>query len=391
MSISGMVASGWRQDGFMNPEGEGWVLPVTVAVPAEPLDAVREADAFDSVTRYSRLAVRGPLFGVAAHSGGARDRWRVVREVASAEPQDARDGLNSLLWFKAKDEAKDRAERRALLAAVKRLETEPVDELTVLGVRYRVVRADEYAAMGDGGAIEEPWATDPEPHIRDWAPNARSAPIDDALELDPEAPLTPVMASERLALRTLAYAGQRYPDAVLRDSAQAVQTHPDVLVLPALFRLVQRSGADSWSVSSRLFATPHDVRRILDFSLVWWGPRERGFISHDIARDVREIVDARTLVADGTHPELAELKELAEAADRLRAAHLNQVEVGGQVHRVVRARRLVRWGPDGPEGLRPSDVSEQGPTVIHPRLDEDGVIHHEEAGSDDSSAGGPAC
>ncbi|MEU9298077.1 DUF5954 family protein [Streptomyces sp. NPDC048266] len=55
--------------------------------------------------------------------------------------------MSSLLWFWAKDEAKSPQERRALPAAVACLETEDVDELTVLDTGYRVLRAEEYAAQ----------------------------------------------------------------------------------------------------------------------------------------------------------------------------------------------------------------------------------------------------
>ncbi|MFE9137633.1 DUF5954 family protein [Streptomyces sp. NPDC007355] len=61
--------------------------------------------------------------------------------------QQARDALSSLLWFWAKNEAKSPQERRALPAAVACLETEDIDELTVLDTRYRVLRAEEYAAQ----------------------------------------------------------------------------------------------------------------------------------------------------------------------------------------------------------------------------------------------------
>ncbi|MCD2469530.1 DUF5954 family protein [Streptomyces sp. MBT42] len=125
----------------MSEEDAGPVeWPVVVRVPVEPVEAAMEADAADAAASHSALAVRGPLFGVTMqdrdHEG--ERRWRVIVEVTHGCPQHARDALNSLFWFRAKDEAKSRQERRALLAAVARLETEHVDELTVLGTRYRV-------------------------------------------------------------------------------------------------------------------------------------------------------------------------------------------------------------------------------------------------------------
>ncbi|WP_435972170.1 DUF5954 family protein [Streptomyces sp. Qhu_M48] len=356
----------------------GW--PVVVRVPVEPVEAAMEADALDAAVRNSTLAVRGPLFGVATPSEAGGRRWRVVVEVTHGCPQDARDALNSLLWFRAKDEATSREERRALLAAVARLESECVDELTVLGTRYRVVRAEEYAGTDEHGDIETPRPTDPEPLTPDWSPGAAVAGprVDDGLVLDPEEPVTPLQAAERLSLRSLAYTGTRFPTPVLEDSARAVETHPDVLLMPAAFLIVERSGDGPWTPGSGLQPTAHDARRTLDFALTWMEPRTRGLIPYEADR----AVDARTpATADG--PAVAELAEFAKAADRLRAGRCDEVEAHGTVYRIARSRRLLRWGPDGPEGPRPSDVSAHAPAALHPRLDEDGVVHFDEPEQDD--------
>ncbi|MFJ4913995.1 DUF5954 family protein [Streptomyces sp. NPDC088726] len=359
----------------MNEKGAG---PVVVRVPVEPVEAAMEADALDAAL-HSTLAVRGPLFGVAAQGAGDGRRWRVAVEVTHGCPQQARDSLNSLLWFRAKDEAEDRAERRALLAAVARLESERVDEFTVLGTRYRVVRAEEYAGMDANGDIETPRPTDPEPLTPDWGPGTRGPRIDADLVLDPDAPLSPVQASERLTLRSLVYTGTRFPDSVLGDSVRAVESHPDVLLMPAAFQVVERSGTRSWRPASALHTSAHDARVTLYFSLMWFRPRLRGLISQEAAGDV----DARTAVPEDAAA-AAELTAFAGAAERLRAGRLNQVEVPGTALRIVRTRRLLRWGPDGPEGPRPSDTNTQDPEVIHPRLDEDGIVHYEESAQEEA-------
>ncbi|MFF9473908.1 DUF5954 family protein [Streptomyces roseolus] len=356
--------------------------PVVVRVPVEPVEAAMEADARDAAARHSGLAVRGPLFGVAAQERDGGRRWRVVVEVTHGCPQQARDALNSLLWFQAKDEAQNREERRALLAAVARLETEPVDELTVLGTRYRVVRAEEYAAVDEHGAIETPRPTDPEPLTPDWNPGSRSPRVDDGLVLDPDAPLSPLQAAERVALRPLAYSGARFPDAVLADSERAVESHPDVLLMPAGFLIVERSGDGPWLPGSSLHTTAHGARRTLDFALTWMEPRTRGLISYDADRTV----DARRPPVGTTGKAAAELKEYAEAADRLRTGRCDQVEARGTVYRIGRSRRLLRWGPDGPEGPRPSDVASQAPAVLHPPLDEDGTVHFDQPADDEPTS-----
>ncbi|NBE52518.1 DUF5954 family protein [Streptomyces boluensis] len=376
-----------RQEGVGRPG----LRPVTVRVPVEPVEAAVEADARDAAVRSNRLAVRGPLFGVAAQDTDDGSRWRVVVEVTHGYSQPARDALNSLLWFRAKDEAKDRAERRALLEAVTRLETERVDELAVLGTRYRVVRAEEYMTMGEHGDIEMPRATDPEPLMPDWSHEYRDARVDDGLVLDPDAPLSPVTAAERLSLRTLAYTGARFPAEVLRESAQAVESHPDILLMPVAFRIVERFGDESWSPGSRLVVTAHDARRVLDFDLVWLLPREHGLIPEDAEHIGPIRVDARTLIEEGTDPAVTELTVFADAADRLRTERLNEVVVHARTSRICRARRLLRWGPDGPEGPRPSDgIGDHEPEVIHPRLDENGTIHYEDDPAEDDAAVGPS-
>ncbi|MCZ0983362.1 DUF5954 family protein [Streptomyces diastatochromogenes] len=356
--------------------------PVVVRVPVEPVEAAMEADALDAAARHSSLAVRGPLFGVAVQSVDDGPRWRVVIEVTYGCPQQARDGLNSLLWFRAKDDAKSPEERRALLEAVARLEKEYVDELTVLDTRYRVVRAEEYAALDAHGDIETPRPTDPEPLTLDWSPGsgARSPRVDDNLVLDPDAPLSPLQAAERVALRPLAYSGTRFPAPVLADSARAVETHPDVLLMPAGFLIVERTADSAWSPGSGLQATAHAARRTLDFALTWMEPRIRGLIPYDADRTV----DARRPPAETTEAEAAELQELAKAADQLRAGRCNQVEAHGTTYRIARSRRLLRWGPDGPEGPRPSDVNTHPPSTLHPRLDEAGTVHFDEPTPDES-------
>ncbi|MFI6684249.1 DUF5954 family protein [Streptomyces sp. NPDC050485] len=359
--------------GDVNPGG---MRRIVVRYPEDPVEAVMEADALDAAQAIESLLVRGPLFGVAAQdAAGEALGWRVVVAVAAGCPQEARDSLYSLLWFRAKDDAQDRAERRALLAAVARLESERVDELTLLGTRYRIVRGEEYTGMGRGG-IDQPRPSDPEPAVANWDRGARGPGIDGGLVLDPDAPVTPAQAAECLALRSLAYTGSRFPENVRDDSERALETHPDVMLLPAAFRVVERNDP-GWKIGSSLHASAHEARKTLDFALTWLEPRERGLIPWDVHGPE---VDARTVAAEGTDPAAGELAEYVEAADRLRAERANQVEVQGTVHQICRARRLLRWGPDGPEGPRPSDTNSHPPERIRPRLDEDGVVHYDHEG-----------
>lgn len=72
-----------------------------------------------------------------------------------------------------------------------------------------------------------------------------------------------------------------------------------------------------------------------------------------------------------------------QAVDRLRAESANQVEVQGTTYQICRARRLLRWGPAGPEGPRPSDTSRYPPGSIHPWLDVDDNIHYDHEDEDE--------
>ncbi|MFD9358989.1 DUF5954 family protein [Streptomyces sp. NPDC060031] len=350
--------------------GPGGSRAIVVRVPVEPVEAAVEADAVDAVARAGDVVVRGPLFGVAAQGAGDGPRWRVVLAVTDGCPQVARDGLNSHLWFRAKDEARDRAERHALLAAVARLESERVDELVVAGTRYRIVRAEEYAGAGPDG-MEAPRPTDPEPLVPNWDRAVKDPEIDDGLALDPDAPVTPTQALERLALRGLCYSGNRFPEDVRADARRALVTHPDVTLLPPTFTVVEKS-ASSWKPVTGPHVTAHAARKSLDFALTWMWPRMDGRIPDDADPHT----DARTWAtgAGAADRRAAELIAYAEASDALRAGRVNRLDFRGTVYQIVRTRRLLRWGPDGPEGPRPSDTNTQEPVRMHPALDEDGRV-----------------
>ncbi|MER5726741.1 DUF5954 family protein [Streptomyces sp. NPDC002138] len=364
--------------------GRGGVRPIVVRVPVEPVDAVVEADAIDAAARASAVVVRGPLFGVVEQSPADGPRWRVVVAVVNGCPQLARDSLNSLLWFRAKDEAGDRAQRRDLLAAVARLEEERVDDLVVGELRYRVVRAEEYAAAGPEG-IEAPRPSDPEPPVPDWSRGVKGPGVDDGLLLDPDAPVTPAQAAEQLALRDLCYTGERFPGDVRADSRRALDTHRDVLLLPPTFTVVEQTRARGWKGVSGPHATAHDARVSLDFALTWAWPRMHGLIpiGADPGADARTVGAAGSGGSGASEEGAGELAAYAEAADALRAGRVNRLEFQGVVYQIARTRRLLRWGPDGPEGPRPSDSNSQDPSRIHPVLDEDGRIVPREESEDD--------
>ncbi|WP_449485496.1 DUF5954 family protein [Streptomyces avidinii] len=320
-----------------------------------PVAAAQEADAADAATRYDHYIVRGPLFGIACQEPGDGHRWRVVSPVTGGFPQDARDSLNSFLWFRAKDDTDDRRVRRELLAAVALLETEPVNEVAAAGTRYRVVRCDEIV-YGNTEGPEPPRPTDPEPADRSWDPNAKDPELDAGFVIDHIAATSVMEATERLALMGLHYRSPRYPAHVRADSRRALRTHAGIVLLPTAFRVLERTGA-GWEPATSMLVSPHAARRALVHLLTWpWAA------AYELPED----------------PERAGYARVAEAFQEAGDADSVRLDDGRELL-VVRMRRVVRIGPDGPETARPSDEEEDGfgPSRMHPPMADDGTVARE--------------
>ncbi|NJQ04794.1 DUF5954 family protein [Streptomyces lonarensis] len=317
-----------------------------------PVAAAMEADAALAARRYRHYTVRGPLFGVAAQCPDNPDRWEVVCPVTDASGQQARDRLQSALFFRAKDDIDDPAQRRRLVAGVAVLEKEPVDELVVDGRRYRVVRADEFLYLDDDGP-ETARPTDPQPARPEWDPRIREPEPDEGHVIDHTAASGLMAGAERLALRDLAYRASSYPEQVRRDSERALETHPGVVLLPASFRVVERCPG-GWEMTAGPFATAHHARTFLYAALKLTFP----------------------MLLDLDEEEKAEYARIAE--EWRSRGEGNRLQVGEKEYSIARIGRLVRIGPDGPEGPRPSDIDPHGPMRMHPRMDDDGTLHDDD-------------
>ncbi|MFE2293475.1 DUF5954 family protein [Streptomyces sp. NPDC059452] len=331
-------------------------LTINVTHRDDPIFGVTEADAFASIRKYPEIVLRGPLFGLAEQRRGDRPRWRLMGEMDTGFPQMARDELNSHLWFKAKDDTDDPRVRKSLLAAVARLETESVDDLSAAGVRYRVVRADEFARIG-GGRLEPPRPSDPDSD--DWDMRAPEPPRTKGFVVDHAAAVGLTEGLDRLNLLPLSYTSSRFPEDVRADSQRALTTHPGVVLLPATFRVVERKD-NSWSMVTGQFSTPQGARRSLVYYFKEVLPKLEKVSEKDIAIYAR--------AAD-------------KFAGRLRP---NELVVRGRRFDVVRVERVMRIGPDGPEKPRPSDVDDYGPSQIHPLMDENGKITYETSADTDT-------
>ncbi|WBB60813.1 DUF5954 family protein [Streptomyces sp. WMMC500] len=334
-----------------NADREPQRVTIRLPDPDDPVARVTETDAAQYAIRYPYMLVRGPLFGVAEQRPGEAPRWRLCSDMDSGMPQDARDSLNSQLWFTARDKAGDREHRRRLLAAVAVLEREPVDEVRVGEVRHRIVRADEFTRT-DGRRPEPPRPTDPDSDGWDRADAAPSRTR--GFVIDAGAATGPAEGLLRMALRDFAYTSPRLPRQVRGDSEAAVVSHPDVVMLPPAFRVLEQQ-EDAWEMLGCQHSTPQQARQQLaDFLTNRHGfPPPMGPPEQDAAACRRAADDFR------------------------RRRRGDELEVCGRRFVIVRVERTMRIGADGPETPRSSDVDEYGPSKIHPTMDADGTITYD--------------
>lgn len=342
-------------------EGEDGVSAyrtIRVTTPDSPVAELADVEAWKARKKYpSMLFAGGPVFGVAREreSGG----WELHPHCAGLAPQDARDGLGAhfrQLAQAAAEEGDDEA-RTVYLAAGERLDWEPLDELTVRGERYRVVRAERFVRMGPDGP-EPPRATDPDPGRSDAARTgydpAGGLVVD---PLDPSAPARTGRVSEgvlRAELLTALRKNGRVPSDVRHDSRKAARTHPGGVLLPATFMTAEREGGRWQPDPAGTAATPQAARDGLAMHLRVMVPWQT-----DLDADEREVY--------------------LRAADRIDTEHCDELHVAGRHFRVVRVERLLRIGPDGPEGPRPSDPDPIPPVMVHEQqIGEQGVPVDEE-------------
>lgn len=328
------------------------------ALPDAPAAALADVEAWQARQAYPDvLTGGGPVFGVAEEleTGG----WRVLSLFADPAPQGSRDAMAMTFRQRARDasEAGDAAARREWLRMAERLDWEALDELTVLGSRYRVVRADQFIRMGPTGP-EPPRPSDPDPaavgHSHELPSRTKGFVID---------PFTATGMSEgilRMELLSLVRMPGTVPEAVREDSLRAARTHPGGVLLPAEFTAAEYADG-GWSPTQRSNPSPQGARDTLTTWLRVTAP-------------VVERLD------DGQRAAYGRL------ADRIDAERCDEIEVDGCPTRIVRVERLVRIGPDGPEGPRPSDHDPELPTAVQQEqlreqglLDDDREVGEEEA------------
>ncbi|MFE9439947.1 DUF5954 family protein [Streptomyces sp. NPDC006602] len=273
-----------------------------------------------------------------------------MKAVVNGMPQMARDGLQSHLCFTAKDDTADPAVRRELLATVAVLEREPVNEVEACGVRYRVVRGDEFARVGDGG-LEPPRPTDPERRSGPGSATHGTCHPGTSTSSWIRPHGKPGRQHVETGVAGVRVHGARFLAGVRADSERAVATHPELVLLPTGFGVVE-GNKHGWLPCGTLVATPHDARRLL-----YGGPAE-----------------VWALLYQFDHTKKARYAKPAEEA----LGGADEFQVADRVFRICRVERMLRTGPNGPETPRPSDVDEYGTMKMYPTMDpKDGTLTYE--------------
>lgn len=312
----------------------------------DPVSAVIEVDAQRRVAQYAELRLGAPVFGHAEDLGD--QRW-LVRKVQDEWPQGARDTLRHGFRMRA-SETDDEALAAQLLAAERTLGWEKVDELTVGGHRYRIVRVQTAVRFGPDGP-ESPRPSDPDPLP---AGEAHKADRFNDVVSDPSRPVSPVEAQLTIELLPANYSRQGIPADVYADSRRAVETHPAGVLLPTRYTVAEHVDG-RWRQATSAHATPQSARDSITFRL-------------------------RYLIPKLEDPSEDELAAYARAADELDATRADEIEVLNLRFRVVRVESLLRFGPDGPEPPRPSDHDPEPPEEVHiKQLRDEGLLDEEPA------------
>ncbi|WP_434739857.1 DUF5954 family protein [Micromonospora sp. SH-82] len=319
------------------------VSVIRVARRDDPVSAVTEDDAARRAAAYPTVRLGGPIFG---HAEELPDgRWQVT-DLDEYTPQGARDGLAERLrtWrMKVTDPALG-AELDAVDAL---LDWEKIDEATVADRRYRIIRTDTFARFGPDGP-EPPRPTDPDPLPPGTTTPLRATP----LVVAPDEPTGLAHALLKTEVLTAHYprAGVR-PD-MYDDSVQATRTHPGAVILPTRYAVAECVGG-RWQPDSLAVDTPQAARDLLAVNLRYLVPR------------LDELTAGQT-------------RAYARAADDLDATRADEVTVLGRRFRVTRIEVLLRFGPNGPEGPRPSDHDPDDPPEVHAaRLRSEGLLSDE--------------
>ncbi|MFE7131188.1 DUF5954 family protein [Streptomyces sp. NPDC057638] len=334
----------------MNEYGEGAPAYLTFRVSAQqgPIAAFAEEEAWRARKRYPQIMGAGlPVFHITReldHGG-----WEILGCGGNA-PQDARDVLAS--HFLRMANRTEGAEQAAAREAADTLDWVALDEMTVLGCRYRVVRVEQFIRMGQDGP-EPPRPSDPDP--------ARSRPGEGndvpsrtkGFVIDPYTDTGLADGLLRFDLTQFIRARGNAPDEVYDDAKAATRTHPGAVLLPTEYAIAERVDGH-WKPHGASCTSPQGARDALASHFRVFAP-----------------------VLDGLGP--TEREQYARAADRLDDQRGAGITVAGRRFRITRVEQFVRIGPDGPEPPRPSDFDPYPPPAAQVKqMKEDGSWRDED-------------
>ncbi|MEO3924471.1 DUF5954 family protein [Micromonosporaceae bacterium B7E4] len=303
----------------------------------DPVTMISEDDARRRSLAYPKTMWGAPIFGLAEELDAGR--WRIIR-LDAEEPQYARDSLAHHLrkrHSETPDTPEYATERAECETAYELLDWEPVNDLTVNGRRYRIIRAQPFIRMGPDGP-EPPRPTDPDPYPPGEAEKAPSQM--EGHVIDPAAGTGLTDGIVRMEMISAFHRVETVPEEVRADSYRALDTHPNVVLLPVGFTIGGYVDGSWRPKSFDAYPTPQAARDAGSYSIV------------------RPRMDETTAI-----------EEFMAACARARAAHqpprTDDFEMNGVPCRVTRVETFVRVGPDGPEGPRPSDHDSQPPPARH--------------------------
>lgn len=334
-------------------------LTVRMSAPEGPVAALADEEAWYARERYPDLLGAGMaeyFWARELETGG----WELC-EYGGSWPQQARDSLGSHFRLNAQRAGKegDANGQRRWYAAALRMDHEVVNEVSVLGERFRIVRAAHFIRSGPAGP-EPPRPTDPDPaEVGDGhrVPSRTKGFVVD--------PLTGTGMSDgilKLDLLPMAPVLKDAPGGMNDEARAAIHRYPGGVLLPAAFVISDRvNGRWGFHQPGNVYSTPQGARDSLAFWLRVMAP-------------FRQRMDEE------------QKAEYVAAADRLDEKRSNVVTIDGHRFRITRVERLVRIGPDGPELPRPSDYDPEVPVEVQNRqLRAEGVI--DEEGRDLAPAG----
>ncbi|MFM9447110.1 DUF5954 family protein [Streptomyces acidiscabies] len=327
-------------------------LTFRMTVPESPLAQFADQEAWRARDRYPQVMGLGlPEF---FHMGECEQGGWEVLGYGNITPQGSRDSLGSHFRMHAKEaqDAGDEKNRRKWMAAAKRMDREVVNDLTVQGRRYRIVRVSRFLRMGPNGP--EP----PRPSDRDTGEVGGGdvpGPKDKGHIVDVFAWTGLSEGILKMELVDFVNARDHTTEEGYEDSRKARREYPGGVLMPPVFTVSERRDGQwgAFNIASS-YATAQGARDALASYLRLHGPWELG-------------LDEETKA------------EWAAHADRLDETRANALVVDGVRYRVTRVERLVRMGPDGPEPPRGSDYDPEEPSDVQvKRLKDAGLWKDEE-------------